>query len=51
LGYAGADKKVLIMQLTSEGDISGTFNVMGRDETGAVFQNHNVTFDTKSKKK
>lgn len=51
LGYAGTDKKVLIMQLTTEGDVSGTFNVMGRDQTGAVFQKYNVTFDTKSKKK
>jgi hypothetical protein len=51
LGYAGTDKRVLVAQLTTEGDISGYFNVMGRDKTGAVFQKHNVTFDTKSKKK
>ncbi|MFY7706897.1 MAG: hypothetical protein ACOVQ5_02380 [Flavobacteriales bacterium] len=51
LGYAGADKRVLVAQFTTEGDISGTFNVMGRDKAGAVFQQHTVTFDTKTKKK
>jgi hypothetical protein len=42
---------VLVAQFTTEGDISGTFNVMGRDKAGAVFQQHTVTFDTKTKKK
>lgn len=51
LGYAGDDKRVLIMQLTSEGDMSGKFSVMGRDKDGKVFQQYDVTFDFKQSKK
>lgn len=51
LGYAGDDKRVLIMQLTSEGDMSGKFSVMGRDKEGQVFQQYDVSFEFKQSKK
>lgn len=51
LGYAGVDKRVLIMQLTSEGDMSGKFSVMGRDKEGQVFQQYDVSFEFKQSKK
>lgn len=50
-GYGGSEKRVLIMQLTSEGDMSGTFSVMGRDKDGQVFQEYNASFSFKQPRK
>lgn len=48
--YARADKKVLLMQLTSEGTMSGTFSVMGRTAKGENFFQHDITFSYPAKK-
>lgn len=48
--YAMADKKVLLMQLTSEGTMSGTFSIMGRTAKGENFFQHDLTFTYPAKK-
>ncbi|MFZ4785090.1 MAG: hypothetical protein ACOYLH_06390 [Flavobacteriales bacterium] len=48
--YARTNKKVLIMQLTSEGTMSGTFSLMGRTAKGENFFQHDITFTYPAKK-
>lgn len=43
---AGADRRVLIGQFTSEGAVTGTFSVMGRSAAGEVFHCHDLRLDT-----
>lgn len=40
--FGGSSRKVLIMQLTSAGKISGKFSIMGRTAAGEVFHQHDV---------
>lgn len=42
--FAGKNRRVLIMQLTSPGKVTGKFSVMGRTAAGEVFHQHDVTF-------
>ncbi len=45
--YCGPDKRILLMQLTSEGIISGNFCIMGKNAKGEVYQVCDVTFSCK----
>lgn len=47
--YPDAKKRVLIMQLTSEGTMTGKFSVMGKDAKGQIFHNYDLEFSYKSK--
>lgn len=49
--YAGADKQVLIMQLTSEGNMEGNFCLMGRNKKGENFHYYNGAFTFKQSSK
>lgn len=45
------DKRILIMQLTTEGEISGLINIMGRTASGANFQEKGIRFSSVKPKK
>ncbi len=47
--YPDSKKRVLIMQLTSEGTMSGKFSVMGKDVKGQIFHNYDLEFTYKAK--
>lgn len=47
--YPDSKKRVLIMQLTSEGVMFGKFSVMGKDATGQIFHSYDLEFSYKSK--
>jgi hypothetical protein len=47
---AGADKKILLGQFTTEGNLEGTLSIMGRDKEGSTFYSTGVTFQSKGKK-
>ena len=49
--YAGSDKKVLLMQLTTAGSVDGVFSIMGRTAEGKNFQEHNIKFAIPAAKK
>ncbi|MFM1999300.1 MAG: hypothetical protein RL204_1247 [Bacteroidota bacterium] len=51
LAYAGSDKKVLLMQLTTEGEVEGTFSIMGRTADGKNFLQNNLKFSIPVSKK
>ncbi len=51
LAYAGSDKKVLLMQLTTEGDVEGIFSIMGRTADGKNYLQHNLKFSIPASKK
>lgn len=51
LAYAGSDKKVLLMQLTTEGEVEGTFSIMGRTADGKNFLQNNLKFSIPTSKK
>lgn len=51
LAYAGSDKKVLLMQLTTEGEVEGTFSIMGRTSDGKNFLENNLKFSIPVSKK
>ncbi|MFN0032663.1 MAG: hypothetical protein ACKVOR_10935 [Flavobacteriales bacterium] len=42
--YCGSDKKILLMQLTTEGSITGTINIMGKTAAGEMYRNYDVAF-------
>ncbi|MDZ4751031.1 MAG: hypothetical protein SGI87_05400 [Flavobacteriales bacterium] len=44
--FCGPTKKILIMQLTSEGKITAKFNIQGRTAAGDNFQQQDITFTT-----
>ena len=45
------DTKMLLMQLTTEGEINGQFSIMGKTAGGVAYTNHDVTFRCGEKKK
>jgi hypothetical protein len=47
---AGSDKKVLLGQFTTEGNLEGSLSLMGRDKSGTTFYSKGVTFQSKGKK-
>jgi hypothetical protein len=49
--YAGADKKVLLMQLTTAGSVDGVFSIMGRTSEGRNFQELNIKLAIPAPKK
>ena len=51
LAYAGSDKKVLLMQLTTSGSVDGVFSIMGRTAEGKNFQEFNIKFAIPAAKK
>jgi hypothetical protein len=51
LAYAGSTKKVLLMQLTTEGKVDGSFSIMGRTADGKNFHQHDIKFSTSTAKK
>lgn len=44
------DTKILLMQLTTEGEITGQFSIMGKTAAGVAYTNHDVTFRCGGKK-
>ncbi|MCC6600314.1 MAG: hypothetical protein IT223_06530 [Crocinitomicaceae bacterium] len=42
--YAGSAQRVLIMQLTTEGKITGKFSIMGRTKSGEIFHQYDIGF-------
>jgi hypothetical protein len=43
--YAGDDKRILLMQLTSEGRISGKLSLMGKSKEGVSYTKYDQTFE------
>jgi hypothetical protein len=43
-GACGDDKRVLIMQLTTEGKINGVLSIMGKTKDGVSYTKHDLTF-------
>ncbi len=42
--YAGSGKRVLIMQITTEGKVSGKFSIMGKTASKEVFHSYDHSF-------
>jgi len=42
--YAGTSKRVLVMQLTTEGKVSGKFSIMGKTASKEVFHSYDHSF-------
>jgi hypothetical protein len=42
--WCGEDKRILLMQLTSDGQIIGTINIMGKTYDGNIYQKQNMAF-------
>lgn len=40
-------KRVLVAQLTTQGELSGSFSIMGRDKSGNVFYEYDIPISTK----
>ncbi len=43
--YSGEDKRILLMQLTTEGRISGKLSLMGKTKDGASYTKYDQTFE------
>jgi hypothetical protein len=43
--YSGDDKRILLMQLTTEGQISGKLSLMGKSKDGASYTKYDQTFE------
>jgi hypothetical protein len=43
--YCGDDKRILLMQLTSEGKISGKLSLMGKSKDGVSYTKYDQTFE------
>jgi hypothetical protein len=43
--YAGEDKRILLMQLTTEGQISGKLSLMGKSKDGESYTKYDQTFE------
>lgn len=50
-GYCGEDKRILLMQLTTLGEIDGKFSIMGKSAAGVAYTTHDVTFKCGQSKK
>jgi hypothetical protein len=44
------DKKILLMQLTTPGEVTGNISLMGKTATGVTYTNHNIRFSCGGKK-
>jgi hypothetical protein len=44
-GACGDNKRVLLMQLTSQGKISGKLSIMGKTKDGTSYTKYNQTFE------
>ncbi|MCB0761580.1 MAG: hypothetical protein KDC12_08665, partial [Flavobacteriales bacterium] len=42
--FAGEDKKILLLQLTTEGVVNGVINLQGRTAAGEIFKEYDLTF-------
>jgi hypothetical protein len=49
--YCKADKKILLMQLTTAGHVTGKINIMGKSKDGVPYTNYDVVFECGKKKK
>jgi len=47
--YCGANKKILLMQLTTTGRIQGNLNIMGKNKDGEAYTVNDVMVDTGKK--
>jgi hypothetical protein len=43
--YCGEDKRILLMQLTTEGSITGKLSLMGKSKDGASYTKYDQTFE------
>lgn len=48
--YCGDDKKILLMQLTTEGKIDGILNIMGKTAAGDMYEKYAMKFSAGDKK-
>jgi hypothetical protein len=44
------DKKILLMQLTTPGEVTGNISLMGKTSEGVTYTNHNIRFSCGGKK-
>lgn len=49
--YCGENKRILLMQLTTEGKINGILNIMGKTAAGVMYEKYGLKFSTEEKKK
>jgi hypothetical protein len=45
------DKRILLMQFTTEGEVKGKINIMGKSKAGETYNAHDVAFTCGGKKK
>jgi hypothetical protein len=50
MNYARSTRKVLLMQLTTEGKVEGSFSIMGRTADGKNFHQHDIKFSIPANK-
>lgn len=49
--YCKEDKRILLMQLTTQGEVNGKFSLMGKTDKGVAYTTHDIEFKCGEKKK